>query len=126
MKADTASQQKIADERHGLGIFNGTTEHTPGPWTADTTTLSGVVEIRDSEKRMLTTVYAPEYTHHPVTAGEAEANARLIAAAPELLDALTDAVANCGCSLDQRESGHHVDCFAPRALEVIRKTRGEL
>lgn len=101
------------------------TQHTPGPWTVDVS-LPGIVEIRDSEKRMLCTVYAPDYTNHPVTAEEAEANANLIAAAPELLEALEDAVRWCGCSLREKESGHCIDCFAPHALEVIAKAKGGL
>ena len=49
---------------------------------------------------------------------------RLFAAAPELLDCMEEAVTNCGCSLREKDSGHKVGCFAPRALEAISKAKG--
>jgi hypothetical protein len=52
-------------------------------------------------------------------------NATLIAAAPELYEALELAVQCCNCSLKERDSGHLVGCFAPKAIEVLAKVRGE-
>lgn len=56
---------------------------------------------------------------------EVQANAQLIAAAPELYAALDEAVQGCGCSLRERESGHRVDCYVPLALDAMAKARGE-
>jgi len=68
------------------------TEHTPGPWwivprDAPKATLMveshhGLIAVMESSKT------------RPVTYKKAEANARLIAAAPELLEALAN-IANC-------------------------------
>lgn len=84
--------------------------HTPGPW-----------EIATYEFQSGTICY---YLAGPVSQSESDANAHLIAAAPDLLVALKEAVRSCGCSLAQRESGHHVDCFAPDALAAIAKAEG--
>lgn len=55
---------------------------------------------------------------------EAEANARLIATAPELLEALKAVVCDCRCSIKERDSGHLVGCSVPHALDVIAKAEG--
>jgi hypothetical protein len=58
------------------------TKHTPGPWTAEA----------ESELERRTFVCAKDHAIADCMmgyGGEDEANARLIAAAPELLDALT-------------------------------------
>jgi hypothetical protein len=41
----------------------------------------------------------------------------------DLLAALEEAIKDCRCSLRERESGHLVDCFAPNAIEAIRRAR---
>lgn len=51
------------------------------------------------------------------------ANAHLIAAAPDLYAALEKA--QCGCSTEERESGHRVDCWFPEADAALKKARGE-
>ena len=59
------------------------TKHTPGPWEAVKMTISG----HEFWKAICSEGRFPE------KGPQAEANARLIAAAPDLLEALTDAVA---------------------------------
>lgn len=59
-------------------------EHTPGPWTVDTPPDDYLV-IRSSEGR------------HICTSIDCWANARLIAAAPEMFDALREATATLAC-----------------------------
>ena len=56
------------------------TKHTPGPWDVDEGDF-GIYQIETSDQ------IAEVFSHHPPE--ELEANARLIAAAPELLGALT-------------------------------------
>lgn len=64
------------------------TRHTPGPWS--------VVETRSSQVRIVVTGADVDVCKHDARAGrvqdEARANARLIAAAPELLHALETAL----------------------------------
>lgn len=55
----------------------------------------------------------------------AEANACLISAAPDLYEALAEAVTCFGCMLAQRDSGHLVDCFVPRAKAALAKALGD-
>lgn len=54
--------------------------------------------------------------------GNTEANARAIAALPDLLNAARDA--QCSCNPAQRESGHLVECWMPRLDEAIAKATG--
>ncbi|RTW54554.1 hypothetical protein [Pseudomonas aeruginosa] len=71
--------------------------HTPGPWEIERYSdgliqiVGGIRAVSDHEEHVTTVVEA-------VTRGD-EANARLIAAAPELLDALEDAVNRLTSSL---------------------------
>jgi len=57
------------------------TQHTPGPWIADT--LVGAI-FTDATYDLLADTY-------PMGVGDMSANARLIAAAPEMLEALKEA-----------------------------------
>lgn len=84
-----------------------TAKHTPGPWL-----LTGFTVCDTTHHQRIASLW-------PVLAGplreEAEANARLIAAAPELLEALEDAVALC--------KAHGYDMRG--ADQIIAKARGE-
>lgn len=51
-----------------------------------------------------------------------EADARLIASAPEMLEALREV--QCTCSTAERLSGHKVECWMPRVMAAIRKAEG--
>jgi hypothetical protein len=63
------------------------TKHTPGPWTAIITT-DGTHEVTTSDGIYPQTV-ARMYSTGKLMQSQAPANARLIAAAPELLEALS-------------------------------------
>jgi hypothetical protein len=60
------------------------TKHTPGPWVVAEDVFNDRPEIRDMDGRLIAVVMA----HYPMSATTQSANARLIAAAPELLEAL--------------------------------------
>lgn len=60
------------------------TKHTPGPWVVAEDVFNDRPEIRDRDGRLIAVVMA----HYPMSATTQSANARLIAAAPELLEAL--------------------------------------
>ena len=62
-----------------------TTKHTPGPWHVDT-------EDQDADIHSGFGMVAKTMGHGHAQDGEGTANARLIAAAPELLDALQSMV----------------------------------
>ena len=55
-------------------------QHTPGPWRADSTNVSERYRYVLGGRRLICRITKGD--------GESEANARLIAAAPELLEAL--------------------------------------
>jgi len=63
------------------------TRHTPGPWDVhgDHATLVGP---RNGKQMLAEAKHGHIVTECALTIGEAQANARLIAAAPELLEAL--------------------------------------
>lgn len=76
-------------------------KHTPGPWKAEECALN-FIDITHSQ---LNVPGAITHTLCRVQArqtwrGEATANARLIAAAPDLLDALRNYVDGCSSSVD--------------------------
>lgn len=93
--------------------------HTPAPWK------NIGREIRHAEKSM---ILATVYNHLPANQqpAEAEANARLIAAAPELLEALKNAIArmeeNKPAAAKPRDDMHKVYARAVfyRDLEAAR------
>lgn len=77
--------------------MSGETEHTPGPWSFDTVKTSAGVCHRIGADQWPTKhdkpSYACVYADHSMGSAAwptLEANARLMAAAPDLLEALTD------------------------------------
>ncbi|MFY2855016.1 hypothetical protein ACOTJG_13670 [Achromobacter xylosoxidans] len=66
-----------------------TTNHTPGPWVRDTGSGSGC-DVRAENGRKVAATWGINNgdPHRPAYRAECDANARLIAAAPELLEAL--------------------------------------
>ena len=68
--------------------MNTNRNHTPGPWKTQTHISLDRLEIRDADGRRIA-VCAMDF---PMSAKTHDANARLIAAAPELLAALAEAV----------------------------------
>lgn len=108
-----------------------TQRHTPGPWVADHTgdyadDPAKVVKIcyPDGQQRHLAKVYD---CYLPGD-GDGDANARLIAAAPDLLAALEDLVGLAAAAMHDanRDGGEYddgVELAAARA--AIAKARGE-
>lgn len=111
-------------------------DHTPGPWKAYVGPISmsgglnpffkGIVAmLRHSGDDECVAVI----TDQNIPAFEYEANAQLIAAAPDLLAALEDIVAciddGSRCDLCQMSSGHTSDCPMPVAKAAIAKARGQ-
>jgi hypothetical protein len=60
------------------------TQHTPGPWHADTNVAGDYTQVKAHPNKFICEVDGREKEY------QNEANARLIAAAPELLEALAD------------------------------------
>ena len=90
--------------------------HTPGPWTSRGTCIYGSgAKVAEVPSRLTT----PGATLFPV---EATANARLIAAAPELLDALK---AFCG-DYESKQETRDISLTAAyqHALTIIAKAEG--
>ena len=101
------------------------TPHTPAPWKADIENSAEGLNITDDEGRRIAhtaTIRNPDYT--PLISEEAKANARLIAAAPELLEALKELT-----DLLQSPSGagtmSEIRDSANRARAALAKAEGE-
>lgn len=113
------------------------TTFTPGPWFA-VAAADGATYISDSTAiiggRVIAALDNPD--------DEDESNANLIAAAPELYEALTDLVDNaytydpdgvrlckfCSCVCDPDpfvQADHYLDCPVVPAEAALRKARGE-
>jgi len=72
------------------------TTHTPGPWLVDYRDANGSKVVITRESVPICAVHPKVQTHGLPTA---EPNARLIAAAPEMLEALKTAQAEIVCSI---------------------------
>lgn len=86
--------------------------HTPGPWRlTDEQKIRRVIQGGDPKK---------PHTVCIIETWTKDEDAALIAAAPELADALeaVRASAQCGCTLREAESGHRSDCWLPHWLRV--------
>lgn len=113
-------------------------KHTPGPWMIGAVAPLGTIVIKqsrppgraDEDAALLASVVELDVGH-----AEARANALLIAAAPDLISALTRLLigsnVKCRCTVAEIESGHHVDCWRPQieeaqnlAIDAIRKAHG--
>lgn len=100
-----------------------TTQHTPGPWAVTTVgSCHGIHPAASDNERDDICRVAP-HNYHPngwqAAKGEAEANARLIAAAPDLLAALEA----CLQRLDSHDDQSVPECLV--ALAAIKKATGK-
>ncbi len=94
--------------------------HTPGPWSAQW--IGGNYAVRDEEGHGVAFTNSAARSSAAVRSKvdgdeEPQANARLIAAAPELLEAL-EPFAKFACDEPN-------DCHNCRALAAIKKARGQ-
>jgi hypothetical protein len=94
-------------------------QHTPGPWVASPAIRSGFTIDAKCDPWMIVTTSDEEGRYGSI---ETEANARLIAAAPDLLEAL-QALANMAESFPSELHKDHPDVIAARA--AIAKATGE-
>lgn len=92
-------------------------KHTPGPWTHEG--QGDITGIEDNGHGRGTVDVCSVYLR--TVEGRHEANARLIAAAPELLKALFELLAMCQRQTNFNDDG---DMFE-RAAEAIAKATGE-
>lgn len=99
-----------------------TTKHTPGPWVAHCTYISGSTD----DVSIATCSYRGK-----VDLAEAEANARLIAAAPEMLEALVSLTRWVAKGIENGAyantvGGNHLAVKEyDAAVELIKKAKGE-
>lgn len=97
-------------------------KHTPGPWSVyedDPLRIAAPEELWDRHHSMGVYKTAALVDEHGCF--RRTGDARLAAAAPELLDKLKEAVGTCRCTFLQRDSGHLLECWVPSALELIAK-----
>lgn len=100
-------------------------KHTPGPWTVSHPAISfqitaGKIHVADAFAKVSAGI-SDKY----ILESEAEANARLIAAAPDLLDACKQAVKRyCGCHNTEDANWHGQSCPMPVLIAAIAKAEG--
>lgn len=102
-------------------------KHTPAPWIVTATNAADGANIFAGKVRIGHTVYVPEKgSMEPIiSTDEAHANARLIAAAPELLQALIVMVEQAGCYMDDGEASEEEMRAMDAARAAIAKAKGE-
>ena len=93
-------------------------KHTPGPWLieAQNCHFGDIATVHNTDEKWVT-IYAPHWMETGMDEKEQSANARLIAAAPELLESLVDLV--CLYPLDS------TDAIITSARAAIAKATGE-
>ena len=107
-------------------------KNTPGPWVRDVSHGADWGWVRDVEGRMVAVCGIPEgedsLKHRRNGTDPTEANARLIAAAPDLLEALKKCVHIIGSSADSPENLWRTDDEVNEAynsaLAAIAKAEG--
>lgn len=107
-----------------------TTKHTPGPWVVGPTDDTVVTHLGKDGVRYEVAAIDGDY-NHPDKWPVMEANARLIAAAPELLGALVEAKRMLGAYALLLERGENasdaarVTAIEKQAAAALAKARGE-
>jgi hypothetical protein len=91
-------------------------KYTPGPWFA--VEYAGYFNIQSQDG------YGEKYNLLDREEDEnAEANAKLIAASPDLLEALQDVMAQMSGRYEDKSCGHHFTCICgtDKAIQAINK-----
>jgi hypothetical protein len=110
-----------------------TPKHTQGPWKqvdetiipwGNETAKVATIEGADDQVVALSILYGP-FIDDINNEAEAEANAALIAAAPEMLEALESALETMIFYCEQREEDDATDICCNQIRAAIRKARGE-
>ena len=106
-----------------------TTQHTPGPWHIGSGNGEGSIFAENGRMRLETggtTLYAICHNVSTWNIDEDEANARLIAAAPQMLEALRSALEAMGDTYDARDAaGTEGDQLREQIAEAITAATGE-
>lgn len=100
------------------------TTHTPGPWNAHQPGFKGLVSgvVRDKQNRFVATTASPVSGEYNRDENEIDANARLIASAPELLKELQNLVDVLQEQLtDEAKENESIEEAIGRAQIVINK-----
>lgn len=101
------------------------TKHTQGPWSVDGHDLTSVIAGGPNHWRHIARCEFGYQAHHEPYFEMDKANARLIAAAPELLEALEDIIENCYFEKKDTNSTRNINEFRAKARAVIAKARRE-
>ena len=111
--------------------MNTTTKHTPGPWHIGVGNGEGSIFADNGRTRIEiggTTLYPICQVNRKWEDEEDEANARLIAAAPELLQAIKDLFRECAMvhkSWGDGANTKEADAAIKRAKDAIAKATGK-
>lgn len=99
-------------------------KHTPGPWVTDNSVLRGSINRLDEPRRHI--ALTSDWEKEKGDREQNEANARLIAAAPELLEALEDVMSDLFYQIashhDERTARNYPSLVDARA--AIAKAKG--
>lgn len=114
-------------ERSTVPTGSGEVKWTPGPWSADGPDGQDIHGARvNGNAEYLALVFGNAYDDNKlVMTDETRANARLIAAAPELYEALRDFFENPDFICTVGGNPIRVQAMLARATLALRKARGE-
>lgn len=94
-------------------------QHTPGPWIADNSRMLTSINAGNKKHIAMVNYFQCGKPEFDVCGEEHEANARLIAAAPELLEAVNELMA------DAEDTGEFSYSAMSKARAAIAKAKGE-
>lgn len=109
-------------------VMKTKTQHTPGPWKVDSGEIYGPSTLLNGEKYADMIARIPvECRDGEIITREDEANARLIAAAPELLETLEQCVTveGAACFRSIKDMARRLNAINWIAKEAISKAKGE-
>jgi hypothetical protein len=119
-----ASQTHPLPTSNRIGVHESG-EHTPGPWVAQTHPEGAGPDAVYTTAGIKVAYCMAMFGRPHVKREEWNANARLISAAPDLLDALSDFMVNPAFQVAVGGNPNAVEAMMERARTAIAKARGD-
>lgn len=109
---------------HLAAVPSNLSAYTPGPWRVEDS-FGAIGHVTDANGECVAQAQSRVPLRHTKPDSERLANAKLIAAAPELLEALVRCASLLSISLNHNSESHYSSPVRQNALAVIAKALGK-